>query len=280
MTITAQSAEQIVQLLRKKVEAGTLDKETAERLAVLALQEVQVADDVSEGADTSDEGQGEEEMSDEGGGDEPAPADPTPTAVDPSAQILALVNQFDQGTASLWTSVKAKIEDVLKGAAGASFPLGSFSNSAKTGAKGNTTSISIDKGDNGSSVDVSFRFTREWNVPGITPPETVAAKTSDEPTCHLGLRKELLSLAQDLTDMTDSELTWKRCRFPEKTIAFISSESAKAGDPRVVEAVKALPESQDRHEWRKWSLTAQVYVLGTDYSNTKTFADLAKEIKE
>jgi hypothetical protein len=271
MSITAESAEQILKLLRGKVEAGTLDKETAEHLAIVALQEVQVADDIIEAADTGEEDLlPEEDKKEEEKPEEPAPS----SAVDPSAQILALISQFDQGTASLWTSVKAKIEDVLKGVAGAAFPLGEFSSNASTAAKGNKTKLSIAKGDNNTSVDVSFGYSREWNIPGLNPPEVQA---SVETTCHLGLRRELLSLAQDLTDMTDSELVWKRSRFPEKTIAFLSSEAVKENDPRVLEAIKALPDNQDRNAWRKWSLTAQVYVLGSDYSN-KPFSEL--EVKE
>jgi hypothetical protein len=73
---------------------------------------------------------------------------------------------------------------------------------------------------------------------------------------------------------------WKHSRFPEKSLVYLSAESAKANDPRITEVLKALPEGQDRNAWRKWSLTAQVYVLGNDYSDTKTFDDLSKEIKE
>jgi len=266
MSITAESAEQIIKLLRSKVEAGTLDKKTAEHLAVVALQEVQTADEENvedENIVPEDKEEDKEEV-------KPV------SVIDPSAQILALISQFDQGTASLWTSVKSKIEDVLKGVQGAAFPLGDFSSNASTAAKGNKTKIAITKGDNNTSVDVNFVFSREWNIPGLNPPEVQAS--TQETACHLGLRRELLSLAQDISDMSDSKLVWARSRFPEKTIAYLSAESRKENDPRVVEALKALPKNQDREDWQKWSIAAQVFVLGNDYTGVKSFDDLALEI--
>ena len=204
---------------------------------------------------------------------------PAPTsAIDPSSQLLALINQFDQGTASLWTSIKSKIEDVLKGVEGAAFPLGDFSSNASTAAKGNKTKLSVTKGDNNTSVDVNFQFGRQWNIAGLNPPEQAEASVED--TCHLGLRKELLALAQDVTDLTDSEMGWRRGRFPEKTVVMLTEAASKENDVRVANVMKECPAELNRTDWRKWSLAAQVYVLGNDYSDKKAFADIAKEIKE
>lgn len=271
MSISAQSAEQIVRILKTKVEAGHIDRSTAERLAVLALQEVQIADEVAEGDTTKDEG--EEDLI---APDEPAPA---PPAVDPSAQILSLVSEFDQGTAALWTGTKAKIEDALKGVQGEAFPLGTFSSSSKTGEKGNSTQITIEKGSNANTVDISFRYSRDWSLNNVTPPETVAASVAQEPACHLGLRKELLALAQDISDISESELIWNRSRLPEGTLAYLTNESAKVKDERVVAAVRSVPEGLDRNAWRKWSIAAQVYMLGSDYAEGKSFSDVTKDIK-
>jgi hypothetical protein len=281
MSISAQSAEQIVKLLKQKVIAGQIDKDTANHLAVLALQEVQIADDVAEGADTTSP-EDEEELVDEA----PVEEDATPApAIDPSAQILSLVGQFDQGTSSLWEGIKAKIEDVLKGVQGEAFPLGVFSSRAKTGEKGNNTQISIEKGKRDNSVGLTFTFKRDWEMSNVTPPATVAAaapvEKEEEPACHLGLRKELLALAQDVSDIADSELVWKRSRLPEGTIAYLSSEATKVNDVRVCAAMGSLPEGLERDAWRRWSIAAQVYMLGgSDYAEGKTFADITKEIKE
>jgi len=273
MSISAQSAEQIVRILKTKVEAGQIDRGTAERLAVLALQEVQIADEVAEGADTTKD-EGEEDLI---APDEPEA--PVPPAVDPSALVLSLVGEFDQGTAALWTGTKAKIEDALKGVQGEAFPLGTFSSSSKTGEKGNSTQITIEKGSNANTVDISFRYSRDWSLTNVTPPETVAASVIEEPACHLGLRKELLALAQDISDISDSELIWNRSRLPEGTLAYLTNESAKVKDERVVAAVRSVPEGLDRNAWRKWSIAAQVYMLGSDYAEGKSFSDVTKEIK-
>lgn len=273
MSISAQSAEQIVRILKTKVEAGQIDRGTAEHLAVLALQEVQIADEVAEG-DTTNEGE-EDLIAPDSEEDKPAPL---PPSMDPSAQILIAVNEFDQATASIWTGTKAKIENTLKGVQGEAFPLGTFSSTSKTGEKGNSTQVTIQKG-NANTVEISFKYGRDWNLTNVTPPETVAASVVEEPACHLGLRKELLALAQDISDISDSELIWNRSRLPEGTLAYLTNESAKVKDERVVAAVRSVPEGLDRNAWRKWSIAAQVYMLGSDYAEGKSFSDVTKEIK-
>jgi hypothetical protein len=275
MSITAQSAQQLLRLLKNKVQAGTLDPETAENLAVLAIQEVKVADEESQAKDTT------ELPPEDAPQEEPQPpAAPAPSsAIDPSAQLLALINKFDMSTAQLWNGIKAEVEGILKGVEGAAFPLGDFASKSNTAAKGNSTKLTIKKGDKTNTVAVNFAFDRMWDIEGLNPP-AVEAAVKVEPTCHLGLRKELLALAQDVVDMTDSELVWKRSKVPEKTLAFLTAGSAKENDARVAEAVKNCPANTERAEWRKWSLAAQVYVLGTDYSEKKSFKDVEKEIKE
>jgi hypothetical protein len=282
MSITASSAQQLIQLLRKKVESGHLDEETAEHLAITAIQEIKVSDKESEAADTSDEEPidpvGEEPVS------EPKAKQEKPLVViDPSAHLLALISQFDQGTAALWNATKEKVEAMLKGVEGAAFPLGDFSSSASTGGKGDKTKFTIAKAE-GDGVEVSFAFDRSWSIPGLNPPAQVKAET--EATCDLRLRKELFALTEDLLDMTDSEFAWQRSVVPHKSISAMIEASTKENDRRVYTPLKACPSNADRDAWRQWSIAAQVYILGSDYTDKKSsdytdkksFSDLVSDL--
>jgi hypothetical protein len=191
---------------------------------------------------------------------------------------MKIVADFDASVTQLWNKTQVGIDEVLKGLEGAAFPLGDFSTKTNTSAKGNATKLLIKKAQGkNDTAEISFSFDRGWEISPVTLPQGVEA--SVEPACHMGLRKELLALAQDVIDATDSELSWKRTRLAEKTIAFLTKESAKENDQRVFEIMKVCPNERSRDEWRQWSLAAQVYLLGSDYSTAKNFNEIAASIK-
>lgn len=271
MSISAKSAEQIIQLLKAKVQAGTLDKETAEHLAVLAVQEVKPEEQAAVEEAPVEEAPTEEAPVEKA----PAPA----VSVDPTSDIMKLIADFDSSVGPAWTKLQAGIDELLKGVEGAAFPLGDFSSKSTTADKGNSTKLVIKKlAGKANAADVSFSFDRSWELDGVKMPASIQAEV--EPSCHLGLRKELLALSQDVIDMTESELAWKRARVPEKTVAFLTKESAKENDKRVFEIMKDCPNERDLAGWRNWSVAAQVYLLGPDYSDSKSFEAIKASVKE
>lgn len=271
MSISAKSAEQIIQLLKAKVQAGTLDKETAEHLAVLAVQEVRPEEQTA-----AEEAPVEEAPVE----DAPAPLPPGPApSLDPTSDIMKLIADFDSSVGPAWTKLQAGIDELLKGVEGAAFPVGDFSSKSTTVDKGNSTKLAIKKlVGKANAADLAFSFDRSWELDGVKMPATVQAEV--EPACHLGLRKELLALTQDVIDMTESELSWKRARVPEKTVSFLTKESAKENDKRVFDIMKDCPNDRELAGWRKWSVAAQVYLLGSDYSDTKSFEAIKASVKE
>jgi len=270
MSISAKSAEQIIALLKAKVQAGTLDKDTAERLSALAVQEVVPLDQTAA-----------EEAPVEEAPVEDAPVEPTAPvgSLDPSSDIMKLIADFDSTVGPAWTKLQAGLNELLKGVEGAAFPLGDFSSKSNTVSKGNTTKLTVKKvAGKASTAELDFSFDRSWELEGVKMPTSVQAEV--EPACHLGLRKDLLALSQDVIDMTESELSWQRARVPEKTVSFLTKASAKENDKRVFEIMKECPNDRDLAGWRKWSVAAQVFLLGSDYSETNSFEQIKASVKE
>jgi len=257
--LTATAAQNLIRTLNQKVRDGLLDPKIAEKLAVLAMQEVAIAD-----------GEPEQELSPEPVAEEPAPDPPPAPAADPKTTILQAITYFETESASSFGKLKAVIEQVLMGTEGAAFPLGDFD----VKSAGNSAKVKIEKGDSSDNVDVSFAFDRSWLVSGVKPPATVEAAA--EEVCHLGLRKRLVASTDEVMEFSDGELPWERSSLPLDGLKKLFVEAKAVNDPKVMEIVRAAPSEADRELWRKWSIAAQAYLLGTDYSAGKSFEQVLK----
>lgn len=262
MSINANVAKRIVALLNKKVQEGVLDPESAKRLAVLAMQEVKEATGEEEPAPEETPPEQPEELAEE------------PVAVvDPQAQILAALTKLETEISEPLNAFKATLDEVLKGTSGEAFPLGKFDISSEQSTSKLDIKVNAEKS---NAVEISLSVDRFWGMDDINPP--AAVESSVEPSCHMGLRKSLLTVAEDMAEFANTELAWRRVKVPNKTLAYINEEASKENDQRILEIVAAAPQ-EGRDDWRKWSVAAQVYLLGNDYSADKKFTDIMQEIK-
>jgi hypothetical protein len=117
-----------------------------------------------------------------------------------------------------------------------------------------------------------------WTLDGVTPETPVAASVED--VCHLGLRKDVVGLSEDILDRTASELAWKKSGVPFEEINQVSEAAAREKDQRVTEICKGKPHRTDRASWHRWSIAAQAYLLGNDYSKGKSFEKVLSSVKE
>lgn len=264
MAITAAAALDLIRNLNVKVREGRLSRGEAEKLAIAALQEVpDVEPDAAQAAD------------------EETPAVPEPTeevaptpAVDPKTAIMSRIADLHKAIESQWASFQQDISEMISGSAGEAFPLGDM----KLNADKITSKIHVEKSDKQGAVTVKFSMDREWDVDGVNAPGPVEA--SVDATCHLNLRKEIVALTDMVVEATVSSTMWKRFNFPTKDFERVSKTTASAGDERANTIMKARPELKDGPDaWRQWGIAAQVYLLGPDYADAKSFRDVQKQIE-
>lgn len=266
MAITAEAALNLIRNLNIKVRDGRLDRAEAEKLALAALQEVPT-ETTPEAANAADMQPAPEP--------EAKPTKPTPAA-DPKTALLSRIADFNKAIEAEWASLQKDITSVISASAGEAFPIGDM----KLDADKNVSKLNIGKSEKQGAVTVKFSMDREWDVQGVDAPAPIEATASKDATCHLNLRKEIIALTDLVADATSSASVWRRFDFPTKDFDRVTKLSASAGDERVTTILSGKPSVKDGQDaWRQWSIAAQVYLLGPDYTEAKSFRDIAKTIE-
>ena len=268
MSASALKKDKIAQFiveLEKKVQAKIVTQAEAERLAILALEEVMPGENWAEADDeeTDEDMAGDQDAEDEGAAD-PAPAG---SAVDPKSELLGALTAFNGATAGAWRTFKQKVESVIRGTSGNAVPIGKYT----LGAGETNSNLDIQQKDQ-ASLELSFYFKQDWNVGGLVlPPPTVQPTEGSvkESACHLPLRKRLLALAETLAEASSAELTWRSAKLPMRELADMERIARQEKDLRVLSAVSAAPNSEKAADWSSWAIKAQVYLLGGDYVKTE-----------
>lgn len=265
---------QFIVELQKKVEAKVVTPAEAERLAILALEEVMPGDNWAEAADEED-GTPAEDAGDSAADEDSDPA-PAGSAVDPKSELLAALTAYNGATGTAWKTFKQKVESVVRGTSGNAVPIGKYT----LGAGETNSTLDIQQKDQ-ASLDLSFFFKQDWTVGGLVlPPPTAqpVESSAKESACHLPLRKRLLALAEKLAEASSAELTWRSAKLPIRDLADMERIARQEKDLRVLSAVTAAPNSEKAKDWSDWSLKAQIYLLGGDYVKTEAsikFEDVA-----
>jgi len=258
--------------LRKKVVAGSISKDEAARLAVLALQEV--AESEPEAPADEAEQAVEEEQVDEAKEAEPKVA-PTPAPIEPKSVILAALTKFEQAISPAFKVFQEEINTLLKSTANAAVPVGDFSIDAEE-LNAKVTIAQKDK----NTIVCTYRLKNDWSVTGVELANPVTA-ANEEGACHLGLRMELLAVAEEVLNNSRSNMSWNRYRVPVKDLEKIRSEAATVKDQRVMEATANTLRSSSMKSWENWALATLTQLLGSDYvaAEGKNFEDLKTEVK-
>lgn len=266
MAITADSAQNIVRALNQKVRDGLLDKTVAKRLAVLAMQEVAVAEqepEAEEAAPVEVESTEEPEVEEK----------PSAPVIDPKTQILSLLTSYETQTATAYRKLKDAIDAIMKGTSGPAFPIGTYD----TKAGDNLVRLKIENAEGKKdTAEVTFSFDRKWELGGVSIPSAVLS--SAEEVCHLALRKDIVAAADDVVDFSETDLAWERYMTPVKSVNQVKAFSANHNDPKVNEIIAAIPESKSREDWRSWAIATQAYLLGSDYSQDQSFAQVLENL--
>lgn len=240
--------------LRKKVEAGVITKSEAVKLAVLALQEVQEAEP-DEPAVSQEEQPSEEKQAQE----QPSEVEP----IDPKSRILASLTKLEQALAPAFKSFQEEINALLKETKDAAVPLGEFT----IGAEELNAKVAIAQKDQ-KSVVCTYNFKQDWTVEELDLPAPVTASVTED-ACHLGLRRELLAVAEDILDHSQSSLSWSRYSIPREKLTSLSKNAKDVSDRRVIEATSKLSPQSSLKVWENWALSTVTQILGSDYIKAK-----------
>jgi len=258
---TPTQAAEILRSLTIKVKNGVISSAEAERLAVLALQEVEEAQpDLAEG----DENTEEQEQT-------PIKNTPTSSAIDPKSKILSLLTRTGEGVQTLLKTLETEVTALLKETAGAAVPVGDFSIGSDVTQSQHVYSakLTIEAGEKPAQAKVSYLLRKDWSVDSVQLPVEGSVARS----CNLPLRQEVLELCADVRENTNSELTWKKGKkLPLEQVARIENLAQATGDYRVAEILEARPVDALAESWKKWAIAGQVYLLGSDFSENKGFA--------
>lgn len=241
----------ILSEIRKKVEAGVLSKAEAEKLAVLALQEVKEAEPEQPAP------QEPAELDD--GQEEPSSESSETDAIDPKSRILAALTKLEQDLAPAFKAFQEEITALLKETKDAAVPLGEFT----IGAEELNAKVAIAQKDQ-KSVVCTYNFKQDWTVEELELPLPVVANTNED-ACHLGLRRELLAVAEDILDNTQSSLSWNRYSIPRDKLTSLAKTAKEVSDRRVLEATSKLSPHASLKVWENWALATVTQILGSDY---------------
>jgi hypothetical protein len=259
MVKTSAATAEFLRGLTTQVKNGSLTKEEAKKIAVMALQEVAEKEIEPEVAESEEEAPVE------------APA-PTPPAIDPKTKILSLLTRFEETVQVSLKKLETEITNIVKETEGAAVPLGDFTiGNDATHKTGNNASakITIAAGDKPAQAQVTYLLKKSWTVDGINLPVTASVT----PACNLPLRHELLMLCADVREGTGSELAWKRNKkLPLEQLSHLESLAKASGDNRVAEILEGKPSDALADSWKKWATAGQVYLLGSDWSEDKKFS--------
>lgn len=239
--------------LRKKVEAGSISKKDAERLAVIALQEVAEAP-----AEEPEQAPEAEEQAEEEAAPAPEEADP----IDPKSRILAALTKLEQDLSPAFKAFQDEINALLMETKGAAVPLGEFT----IGAEELNAKVAIAQKDQ-ASVICTYNLKQDWTVGDLELPAPVVASVSED-ACHLGLRRELLTIAEEVLDHAGSALAWNRYELPREKIVSLAKAAKDVSDLRVLEVTSSLSPTKAQKTWENWALGAVTQILGSDYVKT------------
>ncbi len=260
------SVAEKVRDLTVRVKNGTITREEAERLAITALQEV-----VEEQPKEEEEEEVKEEK------EEKPPVAPEKSIVDPKTRILSLLTQFEESIQSNFKKMEERITQIVKETEGAAMPLGDYSIGNDLVGDSTAAKIVVEVADKPAQLVITYTAKKEWTIDGVNVPvqADVGTKKEKEAACHLPLRQELLALCTDVTESTNNELTWKRSKkLPLETLTRIESIAKATGDAKITDIIKNKPSDAMAESWHKWALVGQVYLLGSDWGGSKTFADI------
>ena len=267
MTLEMVNVKNFIGELNKKVEAGTLDRNEAKRLALIALKEVEpVAVEDQEEVDT------EEEVTEEGGEpdidvnvEKTVVAPPPPAAApdaDPKTAILHMLTGLEGQFENPYQAFKADVESVLRGTEGAGIPIEEF----VVGAGDNSTKLLIEPNDQ-QSVRTTLTIKKSFVTNEMSLPVGAhqAAQASVGRACHIPLRRSLIGLSNDILERQD--ITIKK-----QTLATMLEDAQKTGDSKVVQILKSYAKTP------AWAMATQTYLLGSDYSQDKSFNQVLGEV--
>lgn len=273
MAITSDAALNIIKRLNLNVRNGLMSKEEAKKLAVIAVQEIIPAEEAN--------AQDAQDAITEPPKEEPKKEENKPFVGDPKTTILSMLTKLDESIANAWVEFQAGLNNILLGTEGQAFPIGDFdvnANKSKRGTKtAHSSKVNIKVADDKpNTVVVTFDLTRTWDVDGVNPPAKVVSAAQEE-TCHLGLRKDVVGISEDVMD--NSELTWSRSGAPLEAVARVLSIAKKENDTKVVEILESKPAKNDLTTWKNWAISAQAYLLGKDFSEAKKFKEILENVK-
>ena len=256
---TAAQAAEFLRELTTKVKNGVVSSAEAERQAILALQEVEET--------TPEEPVVEEDTQ----VDAPAETPPSSSAVDPKTKILSSLTKFEEAIESSLRKFEKEITDLLKGTAGAAVPLGDFSigGGRHGGREESSAKLTVEQGDKPATAVINYLLKRNWTITDIQMPVTGSVKPK---ACNLPLRQDMLALCADVRENTSSEMAWKKGKkLPLEQVQNIESIAQETGDYRVKEILDNRPTDALADSWKRWAIAGQVYLLGSDFSEIRSF---------
>ena len=244
-----------------KVKNGSITTAEAEKLAVLALEEVKEAEPVEDTLPVEEA---------------PVEDTPAPTPVfspDPKNRITAALSKFDTVTASAWKALEVEVNSILTETEGAAVPMGDFivKNTHQQDQE-SSSKLTIEPSERTSETQCTFTMRREWKIAGVKLP--VAAGITREKVCSLPLRLSLLGLAEGIKDKASSELAWRSSKLPLSEFNQLEASAMEVNDMRAYEVLKSRPSDIYLNSWKKWAVSAQVYLVGSDYSEFKKFEEI------
>jgi len=258
--VKADALQLFIRKLTDEVTAGTISKEEASRLALAALSEVQTTE--PEPASAAEP--------------VPAPAAPAPAApapADTKTHILGLLTQFEQAVATTWDSFQQQVTQALQNGAAS---LGNLSIDAGDA----SAKLRLEQKGQGAA-HVIYTMKKEWTVDGLTLPAATLASV-DPTACHLPIRRSILAVADDVLDMTSSELAWQRSKLPITSIFKMRETAVKEQDRRAASVLGGIPEGSgiaSRDDWRRWAVASQVFLVGSDFADAREFKVVKAEIE-
>lgn len=276
MARTKQEVQAFLRELGIKVKNGAISKDEATKLAVLAVSEVAP----TQPEPPAKEGKAADEQTEK---PEAKPAaKPQQPSVDPKNQLVTLLNALEQSFGASIQEFQKKVDAIIRGTEGAAVPLGDYTIS-KGARLDDNVKLSVNQVDQ-SNVEVTYTTRRKWKLGGLTLPAGGAekAEASVEPSCHLPLRKEVLAIADDIIEHSDSTLSWKRFKLPVTAILNARDGANKENDTRLGEILGSIPSGDDFQTaaaWNTWANAVQVMLLGNDYASEKSFNQIVAEVK-
>jgi hypothetical protein len=188
--------------------------------------------------------------------------------------ILAALTKFEQAISPAFKAFQEEINKLLHETANAAVPVGDFSIDAEE-LNAKVTIAQKDK----NTIICTYRLKNDWSVSGVDLSGSVTAESEEEGACHLGLRRELLAVAEEILDHAQSSLAWGRYRLPKETLESIKGSAKKAKDLRVLEAAEDTAKTVSAKSWEKWALATVTQLLGSDYVQGKAFDDLKSDVQ-